>query len=135
MSNRSVTVEIERGGHPPTVRTGLLADDVGGIVRSLEGEPDVTVEVSWEGVTDERVVLGISGANVFLGLVRPLDELYQYVAHGNDDRQGTILFMASGEPANIESRLVADMKTAAAVIQEWLTSGYESSSFGRWEHA
>lgn len=133
MNNRPVTIEIERFGHSPTARTGLSADDVGGIIRGLEGEPDVTVEVSREGVTDERVMLGISGTNVCLGLVRPR-ELYQYVAHGNDDRRGRILFMTSGEPTNIRSRYVVDIETAATVVQEWLRSGEEESSLGQWEH-
>lgn len=134
MNNRPVTIEIERGGRSSTVRTGLSVDDVGDIIRSLEGEPDVTVSVSRGGVTDERVLLAISGANGSLGLVRPLDELYEYVARGNEDRRGTIRIMTSGEPTDFESRYVMDIGTAAAVVQEWLTSDYESSSFGRWEH-
>jgi len=131
MNSSSVTTEITHGDHSPTVRTGLSADDVEGIIRGLEGEPDVAVEVFWESVTDERVCLGISGANVFLILVRPR-ELYQYVAHGNDDRLGMIPFITSCEPTDITARYVVDIKTAAAVVQEWLTSGQESS-LGRWE--
>ncbi len=134
MNSRPVAIEIGRGGHSPTVRTGLSADEVAGIIRGLEGEPDVTVIVSW-GKVNEYVLLGISGANVVVRMVRPLDELYEYVAHGNDDRQGTTLFMTSGEPTNIESRSVVDVETAAAVVHEWLRSGGEKSSLGRWERA
>jgi hypothetical protein len=131
MNSRPVTIEITHGGHPRTVRTGLSADDVGDVIRGLEGEPDVAVEIFWESVTDERVLLGISGANVFLVLVRS-HELYQYVAHANDDRQGTIPFITSCEPTDIKARHVVDIKTAVTVVQEWLTGGQESS-FGCWE--
>lgn len=133
MNSRSVTMEIEYAGHPPTVRTGLSVDDVGNVIRGLEGEPDVTVTVS-PNEGNGYALLGVSGGNAFLGLVRPLDELYHYVAHGNENLRGNVLFMTSGEPTNIRSRHVIDIKTAIAVVQEWLTSGYESSSFGRWEH-
>jgi Immunity protein Imm1 len=133
MNSRPVTMEIEHAGHPPTVRTGLSIDDVGNVIRGLEGEPDVTATVSPDEGS-EYVLVGVSGVNVFLGLVRPLDELYHYVARGNEDRRGNILFMTSGEPTNIPSQHVVDITTAIAVVQEWLTSGYESSSLGRWEH-
>jgi hypothetical protein len=132
MNNRLVTIRITHGGHPPTVRTGVSADDVGGIIRGLAGEPDVAVKVFWEGVTDERVSLGITGFNVFLVLARPR-QLYQYVAHGHDDRQEMIPFITNCEPTDIRSRYVVDIETAAAVVQEWLRTGYEPSSFGRWE--
>jgi hypothetical protein len=112
---------------------GGSPDEVADIIRGLEGEPDITVIVSW-GKANEYVLLGISGANVVVRMVRPLDELYQYVAHSNDDRRGTTLFMTSGEPTNIESRSVVDIETAATVVQEWLRSGEEESSLGRWEH-
>jgi hypothetical protein len=131
MNNRLVTIRITHGGHPPTVRTGVSADDVGGIIRGLAGEPDVAVKVFWEGVTDERVSLGITGFNVFLVLARPR-QLYQYVAHGHDDRQEMIPFITNCEPTDIRSRYVVDIETAAAVVQEWLISGQESS-LGLWE--
>jgi hypothetical protein len=132
MNNRLVTIRIARSDHSPTVRTGVSADDVGGIIRGLAGEPDVTVKVSWEGVPGERVSLAITGFNVFLVLARPR-ELYQYVAHGNDDRQEMIPFITSCEPTDMRSRYVVDIETAVAVVQEWLRTGYEPSSFGRWE--
>jgi len=135
MNEKSVRVEIARGVHSSTVRSGLSVDDAGDIIRGLEGEPDVTVTVSWAGVTNERVMLAISGANVFVGLVQPIDELYQYVAHGHDNLQGEIPFVIGGQRAPVRSRYVVDVKTAADVLQEWLSAGYESSSIGRWEHA
>jgi hypothetical protein len=138
MNNRPVTAGIERDGHSPSVTTALSVGDVAGIIRDLEGESDVTVEVFWQDVTDERVLLGINGADVSLRMVRigrTLDDLYQYVAHGNDHRQGMIEFIVSGQLTNIRSRYVVNVETAAMVVQEWLTSGYASSSFGRWEHA
>ena len=133
MNNTPVTIGIERVGHPRTVRTGLSVDDVADVIRGMADEPDVIVTVSWDGATDERVLLAISGANAFLGLVRPLDELFQYVARGNDDRRGKQRLMIGDTESNIESRYVVDIETAAAVVQEWLRSG-EESSLGMWEH-
>jgi Immunity protein Imm1 len=136
MNNSSVTIEIEieRAGHPRTVRTGLSVDDVAAVIRGMASEPDVIVTVSRSGVTDERVLLTISGANAYLGLVRPVDEIFEYVARGNEDRRGEKRLMIGSQVTDIESRYIVDIETAVAVVREWLTSGYESSSFGRWEH-
>jgi hypothetical protein len=48
--------------------------------------------------------------------------------------EGKFFFITSGEPTNITSRYVVDIGAAIAVVREWLIGGYESSSFGRWEH-
>jgi hypothetical protein len=132
INNRTVAVEIERCGHRPTVRTGLSVDDVGAVIRGLEGGPDVTVIISWAGTIDENVIFAVNGASVFLGLSHNLDGVFQYVARGNADRPGAQQFMISGEPTNIQSRYVVDIETAATVVTEWLRFG-EESSLGWWE--
>jgi hypothetical protein len=43
-----------------------------------------------------------------------------------------IPFITNCEPTDIRSRYVVDIETAAAVVQEWLISGQESS-LGLWE--
>jgi hypothetical protein len=136
MNNSTVTVDvrIERAGHPRTARTGLSVDDVAAVIHGMAGEPDVIVTVSRSGVTDEQMLLSISGVSAFPVLVRPVDELFQYVARGNEDRQGEKRLMIGSQETDIESRYIVDMETAVAVVREWLTRGYEPSSFGRWEH-
>lgn len=132
MNSQSIRVAIARGGDFPTVRRGLSADDVGDVTRGLEGEPDVTVEVAWEGTTDKCLVFGVSDLNVFLGMEGNLDGIFQYVSRDNANIQGSRRFLIKGERTDIESRYVLDIGTAAAVVQEWLTSG-EDSSMGWWE--
>jgi hypothetical protein len=66
INNRPVIVEITPCGHRPTVRTGLSVDDAGSVIRGLEGEPDITVKISWAGSTDEHVMFVLNGASVLL---------------------------------------------------------------------
>ena len=77
INNRLVTVEIKRFGQRPTITTGLSVADVGAVIRGLEGEPDVTVMVSWTGTTDENIMFLVNGANVFLGMNRDLGGVFQ----------------------------------------------------------
>ena len=132
INNRLGTVEIKRFGQRPAITTGLSVADVGAVIRGLEGEPDVTVMVSWTGTTDENIMFVVNGASVFLGMNRDLDGVFQYVARDNADCQGTQQFMITGTPTDIESRYVVDIETAATVVKEWLGSG-EESSLGWWE--
>jgi len=128
MHNRSVTIQIERNGHSPTVRKDISAEDVAEVVRGLESDSDVTVTISREG-TDDRVMVAVNGPMAFLGRDSP-DGLSQYVAHENDDR--TRSFTVGGQEADIESRYILSLGTAADVVQEWLRGDEESSS-GTWE--
>lgn len=132
MNDNPVTIEIKRGSSR-TVSSGLSFDEAGSIIRGLVGERDATVTVSKAGSPDERIMLAITDARFFLGLFRPHDEVYQYVADGNERHQGKLLFMIGGLPTNIESRYVVDGETADTIVREWLAASHETSSFGKWE--
>ncbi len=119
MHNRSVTIQIERNGHSPTVRKDISAEDVAEVVRGLESDSGI----------DDRVMVAVNGPMAFLGRDSP-DGLSQYVAHENDDR--TRSFTVGGQEADIESRYILSLGTAADVVQEWLRGDEESSS-GTWE--
>jgi len=129
MDEGPIEVEVDREGQPRTVRTGLSANDVVGIIRALEGEPDVTVTISREGA-DERLLVAISGSLAFLGLIGP-DEVFQFV--GSDKgRGGTQRLMIGGQSTDIKSQYVLCVERAASVAYEWLNVGRQSS-LGAWE--
>jgi hypothetical protein len=132
VNSMSVTIEIKRG-NSSSVSSGLSIEEAGSIIRGLAGEPDATVTVSKADAPDGQVMLAVTGTRFFLGLFSLHDEVYQYIAHGNERHQGKLLFTIGGLPTHIESRYVVDVKTADAVIREWLTAGRESSSFGEWK--
>jgi hypothetical protein len=100
------------------------------IVRNLEGEADVTVTISPEGI-DEKLMVGIDYAWAFLGLERPLDGVFQYVADV-DECLGTQPFTIGHQEVDMESRYVSPVAVAADVIKEWISEG-ENSSLGYWE--
>jgi hypothetical protein len=129
MDERLVEIRVEYGDDRPTFRKDLTASDVGGTVRDLEGEPDVTMTISPEG-TDERLLVAVSGALAFLGLAGP-DQVFEFVRH-DTDRPGTQRLIIGGQPTDIASRSVVCVETAARVADEWLKRGRQSS-LGAWE--
>jgi hypothetical protein len=129
LNGRPVTVIIEHSDHSLTVRADLSAEDAADVVRNLEGEADITVTISPEGL-DEKLMVGIDYAWAFLGLER-LGGLLQYVANVNECL-GTQPFTIGGQEVDMESRYVSPVAVAADVIKEWLSKG-ENSSFGYWE--
>lgn len=129
MNDRQIVVEIEYSNRSKVVRTGLSPKDAAGIVRSLEGESDVTVTISREN-TDENLKVAIDCAWAFLGVER-LHRVLQYVAHG-DEFPETLPFIIGHQEVDMESKYVSPVATAANVAEEWLTKG-ETSSFGYWE--
>ena len=130
LNDRPVTVRIIHSDHSLTVRADLSAEDAADIVRNLEGEADVTVTISPEGI-DEKLMVGIDYAWAFLGLERPLDGVFQYVADV-DECLGTQPFTIGGQEVDMESRYVSPVAVAADVIKEWISEG-ENSSPGYWE--
>jgi hypothetical protein len=129
MVERLIEVAVEEGGHPPTVRTGLSADDVAGIVRAQEGKPDATLTISRED-SDGRLLIAVSGAQAFLGLDSP-EGIFEFVAK-EKDRRGTKRLVIGGQATDIESRSVVRVETAASVACEWLKTGRQSS-LGTWD--
>jgi hypothetical protein len=132
VNTRAVTIEI-KCGNLTIVSSGISIDEASSIIRGLVGEPDATVTVSEAGNSDQQIMIAVTGVKFFLGLFGPRDEVYQYVAHGNERNQGKLLFTIGGVPTSIESRYVVDVQTADAVVREWLTAGHQSSSFGEWK--
>ena len=129
LDNRQVTVKIEYSDRSVAIRTGLSTQDTADVVRSLEGEADITVTISQEGI-EESLKVAVDYAWAFLGVER-LDGVLQYVARADEDLEAQP-FTIGGQEVNIESRYVLPVGTAADVVEEWLTRG-EASSFGYWE--
>jgi hypothetical protein len=129
MNERRVTVEIEYSDCTVTVRTGLSGEGAAGIVRRLEGEADVTVTISQEGI-DETLRVAVDCAWAFLGAERP-GEVLQYVADA-DELLETQPFVIGHQEVDMESKYITPVAAAADVVEEWLKSG-EASSLGYWE--
>jgi hypothetical protein len=125
MDERTAKIMLEVGDDPPT---SLSASDVVRTIRSLEGQPDITVTISREG-TDERLLVAISGGHAFLGLDGP-EGIIQFVVPGQ--HSGTQRLVIGGQATDIESRYVLCVEKAATVAYEWLKGGRQSS-LGAWE--
>lgn len=129
MDEQLVQIAVERGGRSASVRKGVAANEVAAIVRTFEGEPDVTLIISREG-SDERLLLAVSGAKAFVGLDTP-DGVFRFI--GRDKHAtGKQPLIIAGQETNIESRSVLCVETAASVADEWLKDGRQSS-LGAWE--
>ena len=129
MVERAAEITVEDGGDPPTVRTGLSATDVVGIIRSLEGRTDVTATIQRKGI-DERLLVAISGGKAFLGLDAP-EGVFQFALPG-EHHSGTQRLVIGGQATDIESRYVLCVDKAARVAYEWL-KGSRHSVFGAWQ--
>lgn len=131
MDDRPVTVELDRRGQAPNISgvTGLSPEAVARIIRSLEGESDVTATIRREG-SDARLLVAVSGTWALVGL-HGSDGIFQYVAHG-DQRVGTKLLSIGGQDTRIESRYISEVTAAADVVREWLLEGIDASP-GAWE--
>jgi hypothetical protein len=129
MDEQLVQIAVERGGKSASVRKGVSAKEVAGIVRTFKGEADVTLIISREG-SDQRLLLAVSGAKAFVAVDNP-DEVYQFI--GRDRHAaGKQSMIIAGQETNIESSSVLCVETAATVAHEWLMRGRESS-LGTWE--
>lgn len=106
-----------------TVNTGLTPSDAARVIRSLAGEPQVTVVVSGKGT--DTILLAITGFSAFLSLERP-GELYDYLAE-DGGRGGTVPFRIENHEHDIPSRYVVDIDTASSAVLEWLETDGEPS--------
>jgi len=130
MLDQRVQIEVERGGTRASVRKGVSAYEVAGVVRAFKGEPDVTLIISRED-TDERLLIAVSGAKPFVGLDNGLDAVFQFVARGKHVG-GTQRLVIGGQGTDIDSVYVLCVDEAASVADEWLKGGSQSS-LGVWE--
>jgi hypothetical protein len=131
MDDRPAVVELDRGGESPNFSrvTGLSPEAVATMIRSLEGESDITATIRREG-SDARLLVAVSGNSAFVGL-HSSDGIFQYVAHG-DQRVGTRLLSVGGQDTRIKSRYISEVTAAADVVREWLLEGIDASP-GAWE--
>ena len=102
--------------------------EVAGLVRSLDGECDVTLTVSRQGA-DGHLLLAVTGSDAFVGLDVP-GGLFQYAA--GRVGAGSHRFNIGGQATDIDSRYVVDLQSAASAVLEWLQSP-DASPSEAWE--
>ena len=127
-----VTVEVKSGSVRAAVTESMMAGDVGQVIHSLADEPDVTVTISGSHPAAGTVMIAASGGNYFLGLLSPDGGVYQYAAAAEGLPGDRTTFTIEGEVSEIGSRWVADARTAAAAVREWLAAGHEAAPSGNW---
>lgn len=127
-----VTVEVNSGGARAAVTEGMLAGDVGEVIHSLADEPEVTVTVSGSHPAAGKVMIAASGRNYFIGLLSADGGVYQYAAAADGPPGAWTTFSIEGEATEIRSRWVADARTAAAAVREWLAADHETAPSGNW---
>lgn len=127
-----VTVEVKSGGARTAVTESMTAGDAGGVIYSLADEPDVTVIMSGSHPAAAKVMIAASGGNYFLGLLSPDGGVYQYAAAAGGLPGARTTFIIQGEVTEIRSRWVADARTAAAAVREWLAADHEAAPSGNW---
>ncbi len=128
--DKRATITVESPGQHLPPQSGVSLDEVIETLRRLAGIHDVTMIVVPES-SDERLMIAVDGSRAFLGLERP-DGLLQFTSakpHSDDE---TLPFTIGGQEADIETRYLLDLQTAAAVVREWLQGG-DLSLHGHWE--
>jgi len=127
-----VTVEVSSGGARASVTGSMTAGDVGEVIHSLADEPEVTVTISGSVPAAGKVMIAASGGSCFLSLLSADGGVYQYAAAAGAPPGARTTLRIEGEVTEIRSRWVADARTAAAAVREWLAAGHEAAPSGNW---
>lgn len=125
---KRVTVTIEREGRCEPPLDDLSLDEFTKLLKGMSGQRDTTISVQQDGL-DEQLLIAVDRMQAFIGLERP-DGLFQFAQRGVGST--TTPFTIGGQEADIESRYLVGLDTAASVAREWTTAG-EESSLGIWE--
>src|SRR5690348_17279248 len=122
---RPITVESDRSEHRPVVSDSLSVAAVRRLILGCKGERGTTLTVSQQGI-DERLMLAVSGDDVFLGLERS-DGILQFRPAETGPRLEPRYMEIGGQDTWIEPEYLLDIESAAAVVEEWLRYGEDSS--------
>jgi hypothetical protein len=117
---RNANIELQRMGEMSAGRNELSPDAAAEAILGLDGAEGVTMTVTPEGA-GEHLMVAVDGSRAFLGLERS-DGLLQFAVHG-DSLDGVHAFSIGGQGAEIEERYLPEIRTAVAVVEEWLQLG------------
>ena len=126
-TDKPMTVRIERAGKPEVRLESVSVDEVARLITALSGERGTTISVQPDGL-DERLLVAVDGTRAFIGLKSP-DGLFQFAPR--DTTSTATLFTIGGQVADIDSRVLVDLDTAARVLREWVIAGARPS-LGTW---